>query len=73
MSDPNELLNTTQAAKIAGVGHGTIWQWCVDGQLPFIRPGVDYLVKRGDLDAFLAQPRKRPGQYDRSKIKKREE
>ncbi len=72
MPDPNELLSTAKAAEIAGVGLGTIWQWCVDGRLPYIRPGGAYLVTRGDLEAFLATPRKRPGQYDRSKLKKRE-
>lgn len=73
MPDPNELLSTAKAAEIADVGIGTIWQWIVDGQLPYIRPGHAYLVTRRDLDAYLATPRKRPGQYDRSHLKKRGE
>ena len=67
----NDLLTPTAAAKIARVTPGTVWQWCVDGRLPYIRPGNDYLISPRDLDEFLARPRKRPGQYDRSKIKKR--
>lgn len=71
MPSPTDLLTTGKAAKIAGVSLGTVWQWCVNGHLPFIRPGGGYLITRHDLDAFLAKPRKRPGQYDRSTIKKR--
>ncbi len=66
-----DLLTTADAATIARVTSGTVWQWCIDGSLPYIRPGNDYLISQRDLDQFLARPRNRPGQYDRSKIKKR--
>jgi excisionase family DNA binding protein len=72
MSEP-DYLTTTQAAKIAGCYIGTIALWCKQGSLPHIRPGVDFLVKRADLVTFLKKPRNRPGQYDRSTIKKRKE
>ena len=68
---PSVILTTKSAAAIAGVTYGTICKWCADGKLPYIRPGGAFLVYRADLDVFLAKPRKRPGQYDRSKLKKR--
>ena len=70
--DPNELLSTATAAEIAGVTVGCVNHWCLLGQLPSQRPGRSYVIRRGDLDAFLAAPRKRPGQYDRAKRQKRQ-
>jgi len=71
MTNPTNLLTSSQAATIANVTRGTINKWCLDGDLPTIRPGLEYLIDRGDLDAFLKIPRKRPGQHDRAR--KREE
>jgi excisionase family DNA binding protein len=70
-NDPDDLLSTATAATIACVSQTTIDKWCLDGDLPAIRPGGAYLIKRADLMAFLAKPRKRPGQYDRAKVQKR--
>jgi len=68
-----DLLTSNQAARIAGVTRGTVNKWCLDGDLPTIRPGLEYLIDRADLVAFLKLPRGRPGQYDRATAEKRRE
>lgn len=34
----------------------TVRQWIAQGRLPSVRPGRRRLVKRADLDAFMAPP-----------------
>ena len=48
-----EKLNTAAAARIAGVGEGTIRAWARSGQLPHEVTVLGMLVARDDLESFL--------------------
>lgn len=72
MNETQPLLTVTDAAPLAEVDRSTVALWCKQGKLPAIMPGMQYLIAPADLEAFLAQPRNRPGQYDRATAKKRQ-
>ncbi len=48
-----EKLNTAAAARIAGVGEGTIRAWAKSGQLPHEATVLGMLIARDDLEHFL--------------------
>ena len=48
-----EKLNTAKAARIAGVGEGTIRAWAKSGQLPHEVTVLGMLIARDDLEHFL--------------------
>ena len=52
MTSPFLLL--TECADYARVAVSTIRHWITTGKLPSVRPGRRRMVRREDLDAFLA-------------------
>ena len=60
-------LTTTQAATIAEVSISTLCWWCQSGDLPASKHGRAWVIDRAELDVFLAQPRRGPGQYERKR------
>jgi excisionase family DNA binding protein len=46
-------LSISEAAKIAGLHHGTIREWIKDGSLKAFRTGRVYRIRRADLDERL--------------------
>jgi len=55
MSDiEKEWLTTGEVAKSCGVTLPTVRQWIDAGKLPASRPGGRRMVRRADVEAFLA-------------------
>ena len=48
-----EKLNTAAAARIAGVGEGTIRAWARAGALPVEQTPLGMMIARDDLEDFL--------------------
>jgi excisionase family DNA binding protein len=48
---PNYSL--TEAAAYLRVSKQTIWRWVRSGQLPAVRVGVRYRIRREDLDGMV--------------------
>jgi excisionase family DNA binding protein len=60
----NDLLLLTEVAAEARVSLSTVRHWITRGKLKTVRPGRRRMVRRADLDAFLATdvgPRPRGG------------
>lgn len=56
--DPDERLTTTEAGKHLGFSDETIRRMCEAGELPASRrPGGQWRLRRGDLDAWLESTR----------------
>ena len=56
-------------AEMTGVKLRTVWNWCNSGKLKASRPGGrDYMIKKSDLEEFLAsdngKPRKGAGSHE---------
>lgn len=55
MSDvPNDLIDTTEASKLASVSKATIRRWCSEGKLPSWRVGGRWRVSRADVIGCVA-------------------
>ena len=50
-----ELLSVEEVANYLGVGPVTVYRWCRAGQLPAIKLGKAWRIRREALDAFLRQ------------------
>ncbi|HEX2874623.1 MAG TPA: helix-turn-helix domain-containing protein [Polyangiaceae bacterium] len=50
-----EYLLLDEIAAIARASVDTVRRWIRSGQLPSVKPGRRRLVRRGDLDRFLAR------------------
>lgn len=61
MVDPSDLLSVQKAAEILGLSGDQVRIYCRSGSLPATRIGQIWVIKRADLDAFTAQPRRSPG------------
>lgn len=55
-----DYLTIDEAAQVAKAHHQTVREWVRSGALKASRPNRHYLIKRSDLDAFIASP-PRPG------------
>ena len=53
-----ELLTTAQAAKRLKLTQERVAKMCADGVLPAIRPGVQWLIRSEDFEAFAKKTRK---------------
>lgn len=58
-----EYLTADEAARYLRVHGDTIRDWCRTGQLPAIKAGRQWRIKRADLDAFL-----KPNQEGQKKV-----
>ncbi len=52
----SEYLLLEEVAEHARTTISTVRYWITEGRLPSVRPGRRRLVKRADLDAFMACP-----------------
>jgi excisionase family DNA binding protein len=48
-----ELLRAEDVAEMIGVKERTVWRWCREGNLPCLKVGTHWRVRREDLEAFL--------------------
>src|SRR5215216_70611 len=48
-----ELLSAEDVAKMIGVKETTVWRWCREGNLPCLKVGKHWRVRREALEAFL--------------------
>jgi excisionase family DNA binding protein len=53
-----DYLTTAQAARVASLTQDTIREWIQSGRLRSVRAGRAHRIKRADLDAALALPRR---------------
>ncbi len=53
---PNAYLLLAEIAEETRTPISTVRHWIAQGKLPSVRPGRRRLVKRADLDAFMAPP-----------------
>jgi excisionase family DNA binding protein len=52
-----DYLTIEEAAAVAKAHHQTVREWVKSGALKASRPNRHYLIRRSDLDAFIATPR----------------
>src|SRR3712207_516507 len=48
-----ELLSAEDVAKMVEVKETTVWRWCREGNLPCLKVGKHWRVRREALEAFL--------------------
>jgi excisionase family DNA binding protein len=48
-----ELLSAEDVARMIGVKETTVWRWCREGNLPCLKVGKHWRVRREGLEAFL--------------------
>lgn len=48
-----DLLSVEDVAELMGVGAATIWRWCREGNLPCLKVGKHWRVRREALEDFL--------------------
>jgi excisionase family DNA binding protein len=48
-----DLLHTEDVAAYLGVGQVTVWRWCRDGNLPCLKIGREWRIRRETLERFL--------------------
>lgn len=59
--ESEELLSVGTAAKIAKIDRSSLSRAIKDHRLPGIWTGTSWVVKRGDLEAWMASPDYHPG------------
>jgi excisionase family DNA binding protein len=50
-----ELLSAEDVAQLMGVKETTVWRWCREGNLPCLKVGKHWRIRREALEAFLRQ------------------
>lgn len=55
MRTRDELLTVGEIAAELRVSRATIWRLCRTGELPHLRVGSVYRIRRSDLDEYLAR------------------
>jgi excisionase family DNA binding protein len=48
-----DLLGVEDVAELMGVGQATVWRWCREGNLPCLKVGKHWRVRRKALEDFL--------------------
>src|SRR5215211_1072674 len=48
-----DLLSAEDVAELMGVGEATVWRWCREGNLPCLKVGKHWRVRREALEDFL--------------------
>src|ERR671920_2453276 len=62
-----QLLAAADVAGMIGVKENTVYRWCSEGELPCLKIGYHWRIRRGVLEDFLKQserPRTLVGQLD---------
>ena len=60
MSDPEEYLDTAEAAKVLKVSTKVVRRLAAEGRLPGVKIGREWRFRRGDLRNLPPTPRPRP-------------
>ena len=55
-----DLLDTQDVAAYLGVGQVTVWRWCRDGNLPCLKIGREWRIRREALERFLQRSERSP-------------
>src|ERR671915_1092522 len=55
-----QLLAVADVAAMIGIKESTVYRWCSEGQLPCLKIGYHWRIRRGVLEDFLKQS-ERPG------------
>ena len=64
LAEPVEFLSVKLVAKNVGVSDSTVRRWIKQGRLPHSQPGRRIIVRRQDLEDFVADSlRKKSGDY----------
>jgi excisionase family DNA binding protein len=50
-----DLLGVEDVSELMGVGKATVWRWCREGNLPCLKVGKHWRVRREALENFLKQ------------------
>src|SRR5215203_5369858 len=50
-----ELLGAEEVAALLGVKETTVWRWCREGNLPCLKVGKHWRIRREALERFLKQ------------------
>lgn len=58
--DPAELLTIYEVAAELRVGRATVQRWARDRELPAVKVGKEYRVRRADLEAWIEGKRVGP-------------
>lgn len=66
----NEVLTLEEVAGYLRVHYTTVRRWCREGELPAVKIGRTYRVRRADLDAWWEQRARAPrdANLDRSEV-----
>ena len=51
--DDTQLLTVDETAAYLKISKGTVWTWCRTGQLPAIKVGRQWRIRREDLEEML--------------------
>jgi excisionase family DNA binding protein len=54
-STETELLSAEYVAGLMGIKESTVWRWCREGNLPCLKVGKHWRIRREALEAFLRQ------------------
>jgi excisionase family DNA binding protein len=54
-STETELLSAEYVAQLMGVKETTVWRWCREGNLPCLKVGKHWRIRREALEGFLRQ------------------
>ena len=55
LAEATELLTISQAARLVGIPSRTLRRYAARGDLPALRPGGQYLLRRDDLTRFVVR------------------
>ena len=55
-----DLLSAQDVARIMGVKETTVWRWCREGNLPCLKVGKHWRVRREALEDFLRRSERIP-------------
>ncbi len=51
----SDLLGAEDLARLLGVKESTVWLWCREGNLPCLKVGKHWRVRREALEEFLRE------------------
>lgn len=51
----SDLLGAEDLARLLGVKESTVWRWCREGNLPCLKVGKHWRVRREALEEFLRE------------------
>lgn len=69
MDKTDDLIGTKEAAKIAGTTPESLARSCRVGTIPAVKIGLNWMIRRSDLDAYIARkPRRGSPKFENEKL-----